>query len=256
MVKTLRTGIRVLRLLAEADAPVGVTEAATRLDIDKASAHRLLKTLVDEGLAERDPHLRRYSLGLGVVSLATTRLRQTSLTSCATPHMEALSQSLNETVALMIPDGRNLACAHVCESRRTVRVAFFLGERVPIHNTASGIAWLSSLSLPERQRYLEMRGASGKPVSIAERSRALLDAQRATKTGYAVIIERHQSGVGGVAAAIVDDSGRGIGSLVIAAEAPRLDRSTIARFGLLVREMSDRIGLEMSGKKPDLRRAG
>ena len=51
----LTTGLRTLELLVSAHTPLGVTEIAGQLDLDKANAHRTLAALVRLGYVEQDP---------------------------------------------------------------------------------------------------------------------------------------------------------------------------------------------------------
>ena len=244
--KTLRNGIHVLRMLSEIDAPIGVTSLARRLKLDKASVHRLLTTLVDVGFVERDPNLRKYSLGLGLVELATARMRRANITDTALTFMEELRDRLNETVALAVPDGRALTCASVCESRRTVRIAFYVGERLPLQRTATGIVWLASLPAEEQATYLDPQAATDK-WDVKQLTAAI---EKATATGFAVSHGTHLAGLSGVAAPIFGEGKRAVGVLMVAAETSRLDQVRANEIGRILKDTADCIGRELIGGRP------
>ena len=57
-----------------AHGPLGVTDIAEQLSLDKANAHRTLAALVRLGYVEQDPSTRRYGATVRVVELARSVL--------------------------------------------------------------------------------------------------------------------------------------------------------------------------------------
>lgn len=47
-----------------------LTEIARRLDVDRATVHRIIKTLQGNGLISQDPSMRKYYLGPPIQTLA------------------------------------------------------------------------------------------------------------------------------------------------------------------------------------------
>lgn len=253
--KTLRKGLAVLRELAASEEPVGVTELARRLDLDKASAHRMLAALVDEGFAEQDEDSRRYTLGLAVVDLATARLRSVSVAGTALPHIEALRDELNETVALVVPDGVHFSCATVCESRQTVRVSFFVGERIPLLGSACGVAWLATVSEAMRDQAIERRAPASNGKFGADVKQLLKDAVTAKRNGYAVKLDSMAVGAGAVAVPIVGVGGDCAGILVVGAQSINLGTQRSAQIGQMLVQVASRIQSELrTGSRSTIRR--
>ena len=246
--KTLRNGLRVLRLLSELDKPIGVTDLSRRLDLDKATAHRLLTALVDEGFVEKDPDLRRYTLGMGIVDIAVARLRDTSVTACALSHMEALRDRLNETIALMVPDGRNMACALVSESKQTVRIALNIGERIPVYRTASGFAWVSAQPSTQWTKLISASiGREILPPGLTLKT-ILGEVQKTQNNGYAVS-KFYRPEAAGVAAPIIDDNGRCVAVLTLGALSENLRPPQDTKIGRLLIGAADRISTDLRGRR-------
>ena len=63
--QTLRRGLSILKLLAryQVSGGLGVSEIARELELNKATAVRLARTLVDEQFVAQDSATRRYQLG-------------------------------------------------------------------------------------------------------------------------------------------------------------------------------------------------
>jgi hypothetical protein len=65
---------RILRCLSTAPAPLGVSAVARELGLSPSSCFNILRTLVAEGLLAFDPVAKTYSLGLGLVEIASSAL--------------------------------------------------------------------------------------------------------------------------------------------------------------------------------------
>jgi DNA-binding IclR family transcriptional regulator len=70
--QTLDRGVRVLKLLADSERGLTVTELAARLEVNRTVVYRLLATLEQHGLVRRDLG-GRARVGLGVLRLAQRR---------------------------------------------------------------------------------------------------------------------------------------------------------------------------------------
>ncbi|MDN5859678.1 MAG: helix-turn-helix domain-containing protein, partial [Pseudonocardia sp.] len=61
---TVRNAARLLKAFLALDEPLGVSDLARRLGLGKSTVHRLLTTLVAEGLLQQDQRTGGYRLGL------------------------------------------------------------------------------------------------------------------------------------------------------------------------------------------------
>src|SRR3546814_18648859 len=68
--QTLDRGLQVLRVLAEAQSGLTITELATRLAVNRTVVYRLVATLEQHALVRRDSNARLH-VGLGVLHLAS-----------------------------------------------------------------------------------------------------------------------------------------------------------------------------------------
>src|SRR5690348_15857549 len=75
LVKTVRTTVRLLREFSVKEPDLGVSELARRLDLDKATVHRILWALAADRIVEQDPASKRYRLGFGILDLAASRMQ-------------------------------------------------------------------------------------------------------------------------------------------------------------------------------------
>jgi IclR family KDG regulon transcriptional repressor len=200
--ETSRTVDRALVLLRAVgdDAPATSSELARRTGLNRTVVHRLLTTLAARGFVRRDGD--RYSLGTALVELGgrvQSRLRER-----ARPVLETLAARFGETVVLTVPDGRDaVAIDQVLGGDHLVRVHYAPGFRHPLTKAAHGRAILAYADLPVRDRELQ----------------AVLREVRAR--GWAYSHDELQMGASGLAAPLLDATGRAAGSVGVVAPATR-----------------------------------
>ena len=97
--QTLDRGIRILEHLAAAGGPQPIADIGQALGLHRSITYRLLRTLEDHQLVERDV-VGRYWLGLGVAGLA--RGVRSDLQTAALPRLTALVAELGMTAFLVV----------------------------------------------------------------------------------------------------------------------------------------------------------
>ena len=100
--QTLDRGLRVLEHLAAVGTPRPIVEIGQALGLHRSITYRLLRTLEDHQLVERDTAWH-YRLGLGMLGLA--RGVRTDLQSAALPRLDALVAELRMTAFLVVRAG-------------------------------------------------------------------------------------------------------------------------------------------------------
>ncbi len=204
--KTVDLAVRVMHQI-RSSGPAPTSELARRLGLGRTVVARLVATL------ERHDLVRRTSagvdLGYGLVGLAD-RVAP-AVRHAARPHLQGLAATFNETAVLAVVDGDDaVAVDQVVPEGRVVRIHYHPGTRHPLAVAAHGRAMLAHV-----EPAVVARLAGGDPDLLAELARV-------RRKGYAVSHDELEEGVAGVAAAIVDRTGRPLGSLGVVAPAPRL----------------------------------
>ena len=134
VINSLSRGLQILHLLAQANRPLGVTDIAERLSVDPSTSYRLLVTLENQGFIRQQSSNKKYTLGFGVVAIASALLRQLDVATVAPPHLRALMARTGESAHLAVADGDALEIAGGVNAGEMVvaRAAAFLrpGDRV------------------------------------------------------------------------------------------------------------------------------
>ncbi len=211
---------------------------ATRLA--KTTAFNLVTALVDVGLAERDPAVGAYRLGLRHVEYGRAVERRMDVLPRLRPLLIRLCSETNETVNLAIPRATDALIVESLEGSQGVRVTSYAGTRAAFHATACGRALLAHRPDPERRAFLDhaalipiTHNTITDPVKL---ERLLAGCRR---DGWVAEREENELGACCVAAPIVE-RGAAVAAISIAGPATRMNSAMIARIGnLLVRRITE-----------------
>ncbi|WP_037609663.1 IclR family transcriptional regulator [Streptacidiphilus rugosus] len=143
--QTLDRGVRVLKLLADSEGGLTVTELAIRLAVNRTVVYRLLATLEQHGLVRRDIG-GRARVGLGVLRLS--HRVHPLLREAALPALRGLAEDLGATAHLTLVDGNEALVVAVVEPSWTdFHVAYRTGVRHALDENAAGRAILAAREL-------------------------------------------------------------------------------------------------------------
>src|SRR5918999_3560953 len=100
-VQSVQRAAALLEAIADSPEPQTAPDLAERCTLNRSTAWRILATLEDEGLVDRDPATNRYAVGPAATRLAAAAAD--ALPRAARPHLEELSRATGETVSLAVP---------------------------------------------------------------------------------------------------------------------------------------------------------
>ena len=254
--QTVDKALSILNLFSETRTAIGLSELARLAGFNKATTRRFLVALEKHGFVEQESTTRAYRLGPGLLRLARVREASIPVAAIVQPVLERLVARTGETAHFSLYAAGSLATIGLVESARSNRVMLGKGEAIPLHATASGIAYLAFA------RPATVDSALGK-VLTAFTAHTVTDAgdirQRLAavrKQGVAVVKNAYEEGVCGIASPVFDDDGFACGAVAIAAPATRAQRDVIASVQPLIRRAANEITLAMGARPhPDLLRS-
>ncbi|MGA7205263.1 MAG: IclR family transcriptional regulator [Specibacter sp.] len=223
--------IAVLRCFSAHEPLLGVTEIAQRVGMHKSSVSRILATLEQEELVERDPDSRRFKLGLGLIAVAGPLLAELEERRVAYPLLRRLTELTNETSALMVWNGHESMCVEQIASPQQVKHTAPLGARYNDALSASVQVFLS-LEPQERVRSLLQRGTVTYPgADQAAQEAYLLRLADVAQRGFATNYGESSLDEVGVAAPVFDHRGDPVAAVLIPAPKFRVSQERLLTLG-------------------------
>jgi len=214
-VQSLARGLAVIEAFGKERRSLSLTEAAASAGISRASARRLLHTLVRLGYAAFDG--KRFDLRPRILNLGTAYFSAASTWEIAQPFLEELVRETRESCSASVLDGTEIVhVARFPAARRIMSIAVKVGDRFPAHASAMGRVLLAELPAESVDRYF----ASARLETLTERTvtdpralRRILEKTR--KQGFAEIDGELEAGLRSIAVPLRDGGGRMLGSIAL-----------------------------------------
>ncbi|MBN1315803.1 MAG: IclR family transcriptional regulator [Anaerolineales bacterium] len=227
-VKAVRRAIAILRCFTVEESELGVSELARKLDIHKSTISRLLSTLESEGLVNRNIENRRYSLGMGLLGLASHVVLHTDLRQTARPLLRRLANQTQETVDLAIRDGDKVVnIEQITPSDRLVLNFGWVGRRSPMHASSTGKVLLAHMAEEELDNLLKEPLDSFTDYTITDPHVLRAELALVKQNGYATGFEILEIGLNAVAAPIRDHTEQVIATCSVAGPSYRFSKHQI-----------------------------
>lgn len=224
----------------------GLSELSEHVGLNKATTHRLLAALENEGLIARNPVSGGYRLGLELVALGGCALRSTELHPVARPEMERLAQESGVAVGLEVLNRGQMLVLDEVASRGPAGAPRDMGMRLPLHATSTGKLLLAYAAEAVIEQVLRTPLAPLTAKTITDPAVLAAELDQIRTQGYAVAREELEVGFVAVAAPIYDHSGAVIAAVSIGG--PRLtlteDRlpDLVAALQVTARRISRQLG--------------
>ncbi len=208
-VQSVHRTLDVLEVVASRGGTLTIGEIAAAAGVPLATAHRLLRTLVDRGYMRQTPD-RRYALGFRLLPLSASA--SSMVGAGAERVLGGLVDALGETANLAMRDGDQVAYVAQVPGRHSMRMFTEVGRRVDPHCTAVGKVLLARCREEEVRAVLARTGLARHTVhTLTDAEDVLAALEVVRRQGYALDEGEQELGVRCVAVA-VPESGTGPGA--------------------------------------------
>jgi IclR family pca regulon transcriptional regulator len=211
-VEALARGLEVIRSFDRLHVKQTISQISERTMLARPTVLRLLLTLEELGyVRSQDNH---YSLTPKVVDLGMAYVSALGLYGAAKPHMENLSNEVDQTVSLAELDGSDIVYTGRVEVPKIVSVGVTVGARLPSASTALGRVLLAAVPDAELHDVLSTPSLSmfiPRTRFTTEQIRPRLQTVR--EQGWAESDEDLQYGVQAIAAPLHGEDGQVIAAI-------------------------------------------
>lgn len=226
----------ILRALAQR-SPLRLTDIADTTSLNKATALRILNSLIEEGFVSRVAGAKTYELGQEARVMAVGARRSVDIAELAQPSLLRLSERSADTALLSVRSGVEALYLARSVGNHPLQPNYLqIGSRRPLGVGAGALALLVWLPDAEIEAVIEVivprLAQSSKITPKFLRERIAL----ARKAGHTVVIDAAFPGMGGVGVPVRDDAGEVIAALSIGAASDRIRRREAELADMLKKE--------------------
>lgn len=213
---------------------------ARKTGLPVSTARRIMNTLAECGLLDRNEGTSSYSIGASMYILGSLYLSATDIFAASQPVIATLNEMTGETISVSLLRGGDIVLIMKEEARGSFRLTTHVGSVIPAYATAMGKALLSELTDAEIDALYP--GPTLTPVNqYTVTSKELLKAQLADvrRNGLAFSSQESYEGVEAFACLVRDHTGVAAGALSITIPVFRMNGSLRERLLTIVRLGAD-----------------
>lgn len=238
--------IDLLEVLAKEKKPTPLKDLAAAAKLDKATAYRLLSSLLKRGLVHKPGDGGLYSLGPAFLLFAEAFRKSLAIREKVLPHLRGLVEDTEET-AIYCERFQRDSCVTVerWDSPHQTRTFSETGLPRPLSVGSSGQAILAML--PESEIVAIISGKPPlryTPFTPTSRGRLLKKIEETRRRGYSVSIQERNLYTAGIAAPVFNDRSV-LGSLSVIGPAERIKQNGIETIGRSVLKTARKLSMEL-----------
>jgi DNA-binding IclR family transcriptional regulator len=214
---------RILKVMST-PLPLRLADIAEQSAVNKATASRILDTLIQEGFVQRDPVNKRYLLGNEALVLGMAMQGRDHIRDRARPALVRLAALSGDTVLLSTRHGLESVCVDREFGNFPIRANYLdIGSRRPLGAGAGSLALLAWLPHEEALAVINLL----EPVlkiryPLITRSLLMQKISESRQSGYAMLLDVVVDQMGGVAVPIFGPDGKPQAALSVAALSQRI----------------------------------
>lgn len=246
----------VIRALAELQAEGGrVTQIARNVGLTQATTHRLLQSLVVEGVVEQDERSKLYRLSIDFFALAAKAGDGGGLRALCRPALLRLSASLGDSIFLLVRSGFDAVCLDRSEGPFPIRsFTGDIGGRIALGVGQGALAILAFLPEAEREEVIRFNLSRVREYGVYDEVYLRTEIDKVRLQGYAGRNTGLLEGMAGVAVPICDRDGRAVAALSVGTIADRLNTDRMPTVVELLKREAAGIGPRINPFDATLRR--
>ncbi|WP_432257329.1 IclR family transcriptional regulator [Cupriavidus sp. TMH.W2] len=232
----LERTLGILELLARHGDGLELATIADRIGMPRSAAHRLLGDLIRCEYVRQARDKGEYVLTTKLVSMGLTYLSETGIVDIAQPLLDRLAQSTGELVRLSVIDGNRLTwVARAQGARQGLRYDPDMGEDARLSCSASGLAWMSTMSDDAALALVAQQGLGMPPAygpNAPSSMQAMLEMVHAAHgRGFSVTQETFTPGLNAIATPVRLDGQAPMGVISIAGPTVRFTEARMQALG-------------------------
>lgn len=168
-IRSISRALAILRVINR-EGSVSLMEIAKAVDLPYPTTLRIVRTLVEEGVIEREPTRKWYRPTALIQSLAYGFQNNDQLVTVARPHIVALTEKVHWPISIVTPVGNVMVVRDSTSTMTSFTFNhYYPGWQVPLTVSASGRVFLAHAS-PEVRRdliaYYASHGSEGDVATL------------------------------------------------------------------------------------------
>lgn len=230
---SIEKSIEILNYLSNAKRSVGITELSSKLSFPKSTVHRILNTLLNYSIVNKDKETSKYKLGLQILKYSNSFYNSFDFRQIAKPILKKICTETGLTTFLTAwYNGRSICIDSITPSQNVNTHLFVeIGKEMPFHCTASAKVLLA-YQRPETIKKIVNQKSFHKytPKTIVDPKKIEEHLLEVRDKGFAICDEELEEGIKAIATPVRNINGKVIASITITGLSNRMSSNNIEKL--------------------------
>ncbi|MFW8637254.1 IclR family transcriptional regulator [Cribrihabitans pelagius] len=242
---TVGKALDLLDIVVAFGRAVRFSEVLEASPYPKATLHRLLQTLTNQGMLAYEAERQVYVPGMRLVRIARHAWDQSSLAPMALPFLGTLADDVGETVHLAQMENSRVVFIEKVTPAQGFQTMARPGRRSPAHCTGVGKVMLAFMDADRQNAALERQlYESFTPATHAGPDTLCPELEQIRAEGVAFDREEHEQGIISIAAPLLGGANRVIGAISVVTSTFRMPLEDLDKFRPALLRTAAQIGSE------------
>ena len=253
---SIEKSLEILNYLSNVQRSVGITELSSKLLFPKSTVHRILNSLLNYSLVDKEKDTSKYRLGLQIIKYSNSFYNSFDFRKIATPILKKVCIETSFTTSLTIWQSYHSICIDsVTPSQKSNTHQLFVevGKEMPFHCTASAKTLLAYQDPEEIKRIINKNPLKKyTPNTITEPGKLMIHLLDIKNKGFAICDEELEEGIKAVAAPIKNINGKTIASITLTGLAKRMSSRNMEGLIKIVTKSAQEISNMLGYKEENI----
>lgn len=247
--KSITKALDILEIILDTKEEMGVSELARKTGLNKATVSRIANYLCSRNYLVQSGKRGKYFLGSQFLSFTKVIKDRIKVRDIAMPYLAKLCKSVDESVVLVIWDGKKAINIDSVQSAQALRIIPTESGQIPLHCTGTGKIFLAQMTDSELETYFnENEMVAYTTNTITNLNHLKTHLLTILEEGIAYDDEEFKLGTRNVAAGIKDVEGKYIASIGVLGPSIRLTRTKMVEIAPEVKRCAMEISKSMGTK--------
>lgn len=246
-VQSLERALQLIDILSEKPDGLSLKQLTELSGLNKSTIHRLLKTLSAHGYVYQYSENESYHLGVKILSLGNTLLKNMDVREIARPFLKELSNKTGDVAQLSIEcDGKVVYIDKVDNPDKPIRTISQIGRALPVHCSAAGkviMAWRSQEEIDKKIGFGPYKAYTKN--TITDYDVLMEQLAQVRNQGYATDWFEHQDNIYCIGAPIYDSNHEVVAAISLSSTSLDMNPANLEGMYLLVQQTAMKISLGM-----------
>lgn len=240
-VTSFARGLAVIRSFSEGHEAQSLADIAKRTGVSRATARRLIHTLVELGFARLEG--RKFFLTARVLELGYSYLSSANLWTMSQPYIETIVAQTGASCSISVLDGDDIIYVARVSPQQLMRRVISIGSRVPAHAVAMGRILLSELNDNElRTRIKNMNIHKFTSKTITDRASLFQAIVADRERGWSIVDREFDDGISGIGMTIRGSDGKALAAANLSLKPEQVQKpDVVEKLRISLKDLTSRI---------------